>query len=1220
MFKIPLTEQEIANIKDECVFVMDTWHELERLANNFTQECTNLQDSHKARVEKMNKEHSAQIQRMTSDQTQQLSKLDYERSSALEQWENKYKSDQRNTNQKKENARKAKEAVQNNSAKYKADVMQQIADTKKKLAGYLEEIRQAEMTITAKRYAKVAKQTTEVKPISATTLDQLMCNNPTRMAREINELNEKLLQKLIHPSVLREKCLDFFSFKCKAQQLYDKEIREQDEIVPDCEGKVSNMISEAARRMQSDLQQLDASAEQTRQAYVKYRVELESSFDARKKEMIQKHTENRAELARRQESERQTVETNRKQGLMNALKKYQSEQLYNLPPKVLQAYVEKVMKRKFYSSQGFKPATVEPLNVTVGYVYFKFEQFLENKIVKQFMEQNYGFILKSGCFVFPYSIPINESLALYFKYDNKLAEMAKQNMQTFCLNTFLATPPNKMRFHFIDPLKSGQSFAMFKHFEDENSSSYNIILGGIQTEKNTIEQQLQIVVDHIKTMQVNTFKGQYKNIREYNAANILNPQPYNIVGIMDFPAGFTPKSIDLLSQVVATGKECGVYVVIMSSEEQAAGMDPKVKGTISNIEHMCTAFKATDHGYINISDEKVNENIRYMIDKPIEVSEIVNIAPIMKKGIKDAGRIVIDYEHIAPKATNYLKYKTSEGLSIPIGLSGASDIQQLNLGMPGSQSVHALICGQIGSGKSRLLHAIITGALLQYPKEELEIYLVDFKSGTEFKIYADYNLPNFKVIAIESEQEFGLSVLRSIKKEGERRAQIFNTCTKSDITSYNNSPDAERYGHMPRVLIVIDEFHVLFNNANQAIANEASQILDSILRLDRSFGFHCVLCSQSIRGMSAINEAALAQIAVRIALKCPKEDADIVLGKGADAMAQIEENDAGSAIYLPAISSPKVNNKFRVGYLSPERHTQILQTLDNYYNKSGQKTNARVLVSDVSDSRNSVFQKYNVDGEITATDRHVHLGEPLKVEANLEVRFDMAPGNNMLLLGKDSQKAQNMLFFATMDLMLQHLGHVRNGKMPNNIYVLNYCDGANADFSDKLADLGLYATDYINYYDGSSANMGIEEIYARFEQKNPCDEDDWLIVSNMGLASDLQSGSVYGSNRTNANRFQRLLQEGPVKGVFCIAWCDDPAIFKAKYGSTFDYFGKRVVFNVSSEDAMAMADIVNDDSINKNNAYLYQSGKGKEKFRPYSTPTDKWIAHIINERFDKETL
>ena len=158
------------------------------------------------------------------------------------------------------------------------------------------------------------------------------------------------------------------------------------------------------------------------------------------------------------------------------------------------------MARKITRSQGFHPADKEPLNVTVGYIYFKFEQFLENKIVKQFMTQNYGFILKNGAFVLPYTIAINESLALCYKYDNKGIESAKADMQTLCMDIFLSTPPNKMRFHFIDPLKSGQSFAVFKHFEEENSSSFNVIMGGIQTEASAVEQQLQIVVDHIKNM------------------------------------------------------------------------------------------------------------------------------------------------------------------------------------------------------------------------------------------------------------------------------------------------------------------------------------------------------------------------------------------------------------------------------------------------------------------------------------------------------------------------------------------------------------------------------------------------------------------------------------------------------------------------------------------------------------------------------------------------
>ncbi|MCI8306759.1 MAG: hypothetical protein HFH14_01795, partial [Lachnospiraceae bacterium] len=1190
MLKIPLTEQDIMNVKDEYALVIDIWHELERLANIFTQECTDIQNSHKTTTDRMNRQHSVQMERIGKNHAQQTNQLDYERSSALEQWENNYRNERREADRKKEDAKRAKENVEESSSKYRADMKNQIEKRKKQLDDYMDEIKRAEITIAAKKYRKIANDSTELVEINASTLDQLICENPKRMAMDINELDEQSIRKLIHPSLLKSKCIAFYSMTRKAQELYDREIKEQDAILPDADAKATAMVTEAMGRMQNELRKLDADAEQTRQVYINYCLELEQSFDARKEKLLSEQEQEKSGLLRRQENERETVNKNRRDALMNALKKYQAELIHNLPPQVLKQYVESLIGRKIYKAQGFAPAQAEPLNITVGYIYFKFAQFLENKVVKQFMTHNYGFILKSGCFVFPYTIAVNESLALYYRYNNQMAEAAKKNMQTLCLNTFLATPPNKMRFHFIDPLKSGQSFAMFKHFEDENTSGYNIILGGIQTEANLIERQLQIVVDHIKSMQVNTFKGQYKNIREYNAANILNPQPYNIIGIMDFPAGFTEKSIELLRQVVATGKECGVYVIIMACEEQISNMGHKMKGIIANIEQMCNTFRSAEPGYSNINGGNADEDIRYMIDEPLDIKEVVQIAPIMKKGIQDAGRIVIEYENIAPDPDRYLKYTADEGISIPIGLSGASDIQQLNLGIPGSQSVHALICGQIGSGKSRLLHAIVTGALLKYPKEELEIYLVDFKSGTEFKIYADYNLPNFKVIAIESEQEFGLSVLCDIKREGERRAQIFNTCTKSDITSYNNSPDAGKYGRMPRVLIVIDEFHVLFGNSNPDASAKASQIMDGILRLDRSFGFHMVLCSQSIRGMNAINEAAMAQIAVRIALKCPKEDADIVLGEGSDIMEQIEENDAGSAVYLAAISSPKTNNKFRVGYLSPEKHTQILTMLDKHYNQSGITADTRILVSDVSDSRNSVFQKYVSEGQIIAKDRVLHLGEPLKVDSGMEVRFEQSPGNNMLLAGRNTQKAQNILFFITLDLVLQRVGHIRNATKPANIYVINYCDGANADLSDKLQDFGLNEPSMIHYYDGACAAVGMEEVFRKFECRTAGEPDDWLIISNMALAKDIQSGGGYGGCGENAGRFERLLREGPSKGIFCVAWCDDPALFRARFGNTFDYFGKRVVFNMSDEDALAIADVVSDDSINKNNAYFYQNG------------------------------
>ena len=1206
-----LRESTIENVKDEYTLIMKIWGELERQANEFTQNCTDIQHKYKSDVEMAGRNHDSALQRIENQYSAERSTLEYERSSAMEQWQKKHEAEEQENRNKQNQARKNNEKVQADSSKFRRDVLLSISNKKEQMEDFLTRIDRAEAKIQAARYKRVVKRGTELAPVPETDFDAIMLRSPEQMVQNINYINEQFLRKLIHYSRLRDSCIEFYSLKKKARELYDAECAKLDAEIPEADKKVQGMIEAAYQRLTQDMRALSSTAEQQRAAYVQYRQELIREFNRKLEAAEAAHRQHIQSENARFRNEGQARDAKRKQDLMNALKQYQEDMLRSFPPSVLKQFIDDIQARRIPRAEDYVTAEEEPLNVPVGYLYFQFRQFLENKIVAQFMNSRYSFILKNGAFVFPYTIGINENFAQYYEYTTDQSETAKTHMQTLCLNTFLSTPPNKMRFHFIDPLKTGQSFAQFKLFEEENSSSYSIIPNGIQTDTQSIQQDLKVVVDHIKSMQINTFKGQYKNIREYNAANVLNPQPYTIIGIMDFPAGFTTQSFELLSQVVATGKECGVYAIIMANGDQLKGLEPKLRNAADSIASMCNAYQLLKPGYVDMKSSK--DNVIHRIDPPMSIEGVARLAPVMKKGIQKAGRIVVRYSDIGPGRSSYLKCSTAEGISIPIGLSGASETQKLNLGMPGSQSIHALICGQIGSGKSRLLHAIITGALLQYTKEELQIYLIDFKSGTEFKIYADYNLPNFKVIAIESEQEFGLSVLRAIKKESDRRSQIFNTVTKSDITSYNNSSASRQYGKMARVLIVIDEFHMLFSNANPAVATEASHIMDEILRLDRSYGFHMILCSQSIRGMNAINEAALAQIAVRIALKCPKEDADIVLGKGSDAIAQIEENDAGSAIYMPAISSPKTSNKFRVGYLSPEEHTKILEELSDHYNSKNVNSDARILVSDVSDSRNSVFQVYYAASKITAEKRVLHFGEPLRVDAKLEARFKNAPGNNLILFGNNAQKAQNMLTFALMDLMIQSIDDMRRGATPPYIFVLNYTDGTGNVLFDGVRQLGEVKLPSVAYIDRTQAANVVEQIYQYSRQKTPKKPDAWLIISNLMAATELQSASVYGSYSETANHFEEILREGPAKGIFSVVWCDDPALFKAKYSNLIQYFGKRIVFNVPDEDALALADVVKDESINRNNAYFYENGRGKEKFRPYSTPMQDWFSGLCQK-------
>jgi hypothetical protein len=102
---------------------------------------------------------------------------------------------------------------------------------------------------------------------------------------------------------------------------------------------------------------------------------------------------------------------------------------------------------------------------------------------------------------------------------------------------------------------------------------------------------------------------------------------------------------------------------------------------------------------------------------------------------------------------------------------------------------------------------LITNGALRYSPDELELYLIDFKKGVEFKVYAAMELPHARVIAIESEREFGLSVLQRLDGELKERGEIYRQFGVQDLAGYR---EARPEVFMPRILLVIDEFQEFF--------------------------------------------------------------------------------------------------------------------------------------------------------------------------------------------------------------------------------------------------------------------------------------------------------------------------------------------------------------------------------------------------------------------------
>ena len=125
-----------------------------------------------------------------------------------------------------------------------------------------------------------------------------------------------------------------------------------------------------------------------------------------------------------------------------------------------------------------------------------------------------------------------------------------------------------------------------------------------------------------------------------------------------------------------------------------------------------------------------------------------------------------------------------------------------------------------------MLHALITSASLRYSPEQVQFYLIDFKKGVEFQSYANPGLPHASIIAIESEREFGLSVLERLDQELRRRGDIYRNLGVQDLAGFRakepNTP-------MPRILLAIDEFQELFVEDDK-IAQDSSLLLDRLVR------------------------------------------------------------------------------------------------------------------------------------------------------------------------------------------------------------------------------------------------------------------------------------------------------------------------------------------------------------------------------------------------------
>jgi DNA segregation ATPase FtsK/SpoIIIE, S-DNA-T family len=251
------------------------------------------------------------------------------------------------------------------------------------------------------------------------------------------------------------------------------------------------------------------------------------------------------------------------------------------------------------------------------------------------------------------------------------------------------------------------------------------------------------------------------------------------------------------------------------------------------------------------------------------------------------------------------------GIRIPIGKKGREP-HYFTLGY-GGNNYHALVGGQTGWGKTVLLHAIIVRSMEHYSPEELELWLMDYKQGTEFNAYRNH--PNVTYLSVENSVEQGIEILERLQGVIAERGELFKVANVSELTRFNDKSDRK----LPRILLIIDEFQKLLENYK--VSTRVNALLEDVAKRGRSFGIHLLLCTQSLKN-SKLEQTTRNQLGLRIVFKLHKSECGGFFDYNNEAPAALTKK--GEAIYNTDNGQPAANERIVVDYVDEDEISGLI--------------------------------------------------------------------------------------------------------------------------------------------------------------------------------------------------------------------------------------------------------------------------------------------------------
>lgn len=456
-----------------------------------------------------------------------------------------------------------------------------------------------------------------------------------------------------------------------------------------------------------------------------------------------------------------------------------------------------------------------------------------------------------------------------------------QFLREMLMRLLSSAPLVQLEVILVDALSLGGIFNLARRLLDKNNDF--IYQQRILTESKETKEALKYLYEYLKVNLQEKLAG-YKDFVHYNEDK-EDKLPLKALFLSGVDA-LSSDALYYLEKIMRFGSKNGVlsFVNLESEKNNQSAEDLKKHAEFFKDR---TGFERLK--YLNV--EVINDHgiqSQHMQDFATKIKAYYEKKKAVKRELKDL-----------QKDEKFWTESSQYEVSVPVGW----DINHKEVCFKiGNEQNHTLICDHSGSGKSNFLHVLIQNLAFYYAPDEVQLFLLDYKEGVEFNAYTDPILEHARLVSVASSVGFGMSFLSWLCDEIKKRAELFKQFKVKDLSDYR------KHEKMPRLIVVIDEFQVLFSDNSTKGKESVERSLNTLLKKGRSYGVHLILATQTMRNIG-ISDSIKAQIANRIALPMDADDSAKILDDDAacDLVRPegIFNNNGGHQKYHTKMSIPK---------------------------------------------------------------------------------------------------------------------------------------------------------------------------------------------------------------------------------------------------------------------------------------------------------------------------